>query len=65
MKEEKLVLKGSTAYFEKADSETAQRLENQDLVFLIMPLPVGCNYRCPKCFSWGSDIYQEQLQNKS
>ncbi len=59
-----LVLKGSTAYFEKVDSETAQRLENHDLVFLNMPLPVGCNYKCPKCFSGGSDVYKEQLQNK-
>ena len=63
-KQNDIVLKGTTTYFEKVDLETSQRMKNGELVFLNMPLPVGCNYRCPKCFTGGSDIYEEQLRNR-
>jgi MoaA/NifB/PqqE/SkfB family radical SAM enzyme len=64
MESNKLVLRGTTSYFETVDSEVSQRMEEGGLVFLNMPLPVGCNYDCLKCFSGGSDIYNEQLRQR-
>ncbi|MDP2926508.1 MAG: radical SAM protein [Nanoarchaeota archaeon] len=63
-KDIKLVLRGTASFYEQTNRETTQSLENGNLVFLNMPLPVKCNYKCPKCFSGGSDIYQQQLSKR-
>jgi wyosine [tRNA(Phe)-imidazoG37] synthetase (radical SAM superfamily) len=64
MEDNKLVLKGTTSYFESLDPEVSKRMDEGGLAFLNMPLPIGCNYKCPKCFSGGSDIYNEQLRQR-
>lgn len=64
MKEEKIVLKGTTTYFEQTDLETSKRMKEGGLVFLNMPLPIKCNYKCLKCFSGGSDLYNEDLKKR-
>jgi len=62
--EEKIILNGTTKYFEAVDLETSKKLRNGELVFLNMPLPVGCNYKCLKCFSSGSDAYNQDLKDR-
>lgn len=64
MTKEELVLRGTTAYFEAVESPAATRMKDGGIVFLNMPLPVGCNYSCPKCFSGGSDIYNADLNKR-
>jgi MoaA/NifB/PqqE/SkfB family radical SAM enzyme len=58
------LLKGTVAHYEAVDRAERERISKGELVFLNMPLPGGCNYNCPKCFSGGSDTYLQQLRNR-
>jgi len=60
----KLALRGTTSFFEQTDFKINEKMKNGGFVFLNMPVPVGCNYNCPKCFSGGSDIYRRQLMER-
>ena len=60
----KLVLQGTTAYYENLVPDVANRLKSDELVFLHDILPGNCQYNCLKCFSESSDVYSGQLKER-
>ncbi len=59
---QELVLKGTTAYYERLVPEVKKRMYENKLVFVHDSLLVGCQYNCAKCFSGGSKEYTRQLE---
>jgi len=59
---QELVLKGTTAYYERLVPEVKKRMYENKLVFIHDSLLVGCQYNCAKCFSGGSKEYTRQLK---
>lgn len=55
------VLKGTIKYFELTNPEISQELERGNPVLMDYILPGQCNFKCLKCFSEGSEIYDKQL----